>query len=76
MSKVVAIHPDRATVGDNALEIMDAWKSDMTPESKAVIIYQDATGNYHTYAVNCNMTEALGYNAVAQDMLLHQVRPQ
>lgn len=76
MEKVVALHPDRATIGENALEIMDAWKSDMMPHSKAVIIYSDEGGKFHTFAVNCSMTDALGYTAVAQDMLLHQVRPQ
>ena len=76
MTKVVAIHPDRASAGQDALKTMDDWKSDMTPQSKAVIIYEDVNGHYQTFAVNCNMTDALGYVVIAQDMLLHQVRPQ
>lgn len=76
MSKVIQLHEGRATTGDNALELMDNWKSDMVPHSKAVIIYSDESGAYNTYAVNCNMAEALGYLVVANDMLLHQVRPE
>lgn len=76
MTKVINLHPDRATFGEDALERMDDWKSDMTKQSKAVIIYSDEVGAYHTYAVNCNMAEAVGFAAFAKDMLLHQVRPQ
>ena len=42
--------------------------------SKAVIIYSDESGAYHTFAVNCSMAEALGYSALASEMLLEQVR--
>ena len=76
MSKVIALHEGRATVGDNAVEMMDNWKSDMVPHSKAVIIFSDETGAYNTYAVNCNMAEALGYAVMAQEMLINQVRPE
>ena len=76
MSKVIQLREGMATVGDDAVAMMDNWKSDMVPHSKAVIIFSDETGAYNTYAVNCNMAEALGYVAVAQDMLLHQVRPE
>lgn len=76
MTKVVQLREGLGTVGDNAVEMMDNWKSDMVPHSKAVIIYSDETGAYNTYAVNCNMPEALGYISVAKDMLLQQVRPE
>jgi hypothetical protein len=76
MSKVIALHEGRATAGDNAVEMMDNWKSDMVPHSKAVIIFSDETGAYNTYAVNCNMAEALGYAVMAQEMLINQVRPE
>ena len=76
MSKIVPLREGLATTGDNALEMMDNWKSDMVPHSKVVIIYSDESGAYNTYAVNCNMAEAVGYAAFAQEMLLNQVRPE
>lgn len=76
MAKIVALHPNIATVGDDALQFMDNWKSDMVPNSKVVIVYSDSTGAYNTYAVNCSMTEAIGYSALATEMLLDQVRPK
>jgi uncharacterized protein with von Willebrand factor type A (vWA) domain len=76
MSKIVQLREGMGTVGDNAVEMMDNWKSDMVSHSKAVIIFSDETGRYHTYAVNCNMAEALGYAAMAQEMLIAQVRPE
>lgn len=72
--KVIELRPGKATTGHDALEAMDNWKSDMTPHSKAVIIYSDASGAYNTYAVNCSMAEALGYSTLASEMLLDQVR--
>jgi hypothetical protein len=71
---VIQLHPGKGTTGQDALETMDNWRSDMQPHSKAVIIYSDAGGNYHTYAVNCSMAEALGYSTLASEMLLDQVR--
>lgn len=76
MSKVISLREGCATIGDNAIEFMDNWKSDMVPHSKAVIIYSDESGAYNTYAVNCNMAEALGYAVMAQEMLINQVRPE
>ena len=76
MTKLVQLRPGMATTGEDALEAMDNWKSDMKPHSKAVIIYSDESGAYNTYAINCNMAEALGYLTVATDMLLNQVRPE
>ena len=76
MTKVIKLREGMATTGDNAIEMMDNWKSDMVPHSKAVIIFSDESGAYNTYAVNCSMSEALGYLAVANDMLLEQVRPK
>ena len=71
---VIELRPGKATTGQDALETMDNWKSDMLPSSKAVIIYSDASGRYNTYAVNCSMAEALGYSTLASEMLLDQVR--
>lgn len=76
MSKVVQLREGLGTVGDNAVEMMDNWKSGMVPHSKAVIIFSDETGAYNTYAVNCNMAEALGYAEFAKEMLINQVRPK
>lgn len=76
MTKVVQLREGMATTGDDAVKMMDNWKSDMVPHSKAVIIFSDESGAYHTYAINCNMAEALGYAVMAQEMLLHQVRPE
>ena len=74
MSNLIQLHPGKSTTGQDALEAMDNWKSDMKPHSKAVIIYSDESGAYHTFAVNCSMAEALGYSALASEMLLEQVR--
>jgi hypothetical protein len=76
MSKIVPLREGMATSGDNALEMMDNWKSDMVPHSKVVIIFSDESGAYNTYVVNCNMAEALGYAVFAQEMLINQVRPK
>ena len=74
MSNLIQLHPGKATTGHDALEVMDVWKSDMKPHSKAVIIYSDESGAYHTFAVNCSMAEALGYSTLASEMLLAQMR--
>lgn len=74
MSNLVQLRPGKATTGEDALQAMDNWKSDMKPHSKAVIIYSDESGAYHTYAVNCTMAEALGYSTLASEMLLDQIR--
>ena len=74
MSNLIQLHPGKSTTGQDALEAMDNWKSDMKPHSKAVIIYSDENGAYHTFAVNCSMAEALGYSTLASEMLLDQMR--
>jgi predicted xylose isomerase-like sugar epimerase len=76
MTKIIPFKEGMATVGDDALKMMDEWKSDMVKHSKVVIIYSDASGAYNTYAVNCNMAEAIGYATMAQEMLINQVRPE
>jgi hypothetical protein len=76
MNKIIALREGMATVGDNALEYMNEWKSEMLTESKVVIIFSDESGAYKTYSVNCNMAEAIGYATLAQEMLLNQIRPQ
>ena len=76
MTKIIALREGMATAGDNALEYMDEWKSEMITSSKVVIIFSDESGDYNTYSVNCNMAEAIGYATLAQEMLLNQIRPQ
>ena len=76
MNKIIALREGMATAGDNALEYMDEWKSEMITSSKVVIIFSDEAGAYNTYSVNCNMVEAMGYATLAQEMLLYQIRPQ
>jgi len=76
MNKIIALREGMTTVGDNALEHMDEWKSEMLTSSKVVIIFSDESGAYNTYSVNCNMAEALGYATLSQEMLLNQIRSQ